>query len=288
MAVSVGAQAKALGLGISPAAYLSLPVPISMVNFTGVNYASEGARIWNNFYADDSTQVTIPLLEQVDKFVATKAQMEPKLGRSELKKVLSNSIFLLSFGTTDRFHVWYLQNLMFKNDQTNVQYLLSSYGVGIKALFEAGARKFAVINVPPIGCTPGGQMPWRRRGYVRGQCDKSKNKLAMEFNDGLRHLLATFSSELHGFRYSVADLYGFANATFATPSAAGFVNTNTQCCPNPCMPGFGEPCENRSQYWFWDYSYPTEKAAKLAAAAFYDGSAQFTVPINFKKLVQRK
>ena len=25
--------------------------PISMVDFTGVNYASEGARIWDNFYA---------------------------------------------------------------------------------------------------------------------------------------------------------------------------------------------------------------------------------------------
>ena len=73
--------------------------------------------------------MTIPLLEQVDKFVATKAQMEPKLGRSELKKLLSNSIFLLSFGTTDLFHVWYLQNLMFKNNQTNVQYLLTSYGI---------------------------------------------------------------------------------------------------------------------------------------------------------------
>ena len=172
-------------------------------------------------FQDDSTQVTIPLLEQVDKFVAAKAQMEPKLGGSELKKLLSNSIFLLSFGTTDLFHVWYLQNLMAKNDQTNVQYLLSSYGVGIKALFDAGARKFAVINVPPIGCTPVGQRPWGRRGYVSGRCDESKNKLAMEFYNGLGRLLATFSSELHGFRYSVADLYGFANATFANPSAAG-------------------------------------------------------------------
>lgn len=44
--------AKALGLGIvSPPAYLSLAVPISLENFTGVNYASEGARIWDFFYA---------------------------------------------------------------------------------------------------------------------------------------------------------------------------------------------------------------------------------------------
>lgn len=49
------------------------------------------------------------------------------------------------------------------------------------------------------------------------------------------------------------------------------------------------PCENRVQYWFWDESYLTEEAAKLAAAAFCDGGPpQFTVPLNFNKLVHRK
>lgn len=52
------------------------------------------------------------------------------------------------------------------------------------------------------------------------------------------------------------------------------------------MPDVGDgPCKNRGQYWFWDESYPTEKAAKLAATAFYNGPAQFTKPVNFKKLV---
>jgi hypothetical protein len=49
------------------------------------------------------------------------------------------------------------------------------------------------------------------------------------------------------------------------------------------------PCENRVQYLFWDESYLTEEAAKLAAAAFCDGGPpQFTVPLNFNKLVHRK
>ncbi|GJM90919.1 hypothetical protein PR202_ga07245 [Eleusine coracana subsp. coracana] len=77
------------------------------------------------------------------------------------------------------------------------------------------------------------------------------NMLAMEFNDGLESLLASLSLKLNGLRYSIADFYGFSNATFMNSSAA-------------------------------------EQAAKLAAAAFYDGPAQFTVPINFKKLVQGK
>lgn len=37
--------AKAMGLEISPAAYLSLTGPINMDGFTGVNYASECAKI---------------------------------------------------------------------------------------------------------------------------------------------------------------------------------------------------------------------------------------------------
>lgn len=51
---------------------------------------------------------------------------------------------------------------------------------------------------------------------------------------------------------------------------------------------FGAPCDNRAQYWFWDEGYTTEQAAKLAAAAFYDGPARFTVPVNFKGLMEKK
>ncbi|WVZ76787.1 hypothetical protein U9M48_024720 [Paspalum notatum var. saurae] len=262
--------AKALGLGISPPAYLSLATTINMENFNG----------------DDSTQVTIPLLEQVENFAATTDQIKKqlKLGHKLNEDLISKSVFLLSFGTKDLLHVWLLQNAMFKGNQSSVQYLLSSYGVGIKALYDAGARKFAVINVPPIGCAPAGQMPWRRRGYVPGRCDESKNKLAAEFNDGLRRLMASLSSELHGLIYSVGDLYGVANATFAKPSAAGFVDVADACCGGPCD---SPPCQNRTQYWFWDYSYPTQQAAMLAAVAFFYGPAQFTVPISFKKLVQK-
>lgn len=76
--------------------------------------------------------------------------------------------------------------------------------------------------MPPIGSVA------RRRVRCRGvavvlsaliRCDESKNKLAAEFNDGLGRLLANLGSSLHGFRYSLADLYGLASATFANPSA---------------------------------------------------------------------
>ncbi|RLM78879.1 hypothetical protein C2845_PM12G12210 [Panicum miliaceum] len=66
------------------------------------------------------------------------------------------------------------------------------------------------------------------------------NRRAAEFNAALGTILANLATKLHRFRYSLTDFYGFSNTTFANPSA-------------------------------------TEKAAKLAAAAFYSGKA-FTAP----------
>nr|CAB3449659.1 unnamed protein product [Digitaria exilis] len=286
--------AKAMGLEISPAAYLSLTGPINMDGFTGVNYASECAKILNiNDEMDRCAANTIPLLTQVAAFTATRAQMELQLSSRELKKLLSKSLFLIGMGTCDLFRASLLQALGIStkfDPSADVQYVASSLAAAIRALHDAGARKFAVINAPPIGCAPGGRMPWLVRGrrvhVPNGRCDETKNKLVVEFNDGIRHLMANLSSELDGLRYSIADFYGFANATFVNPSAAGFVDIASECCTNYLCDS--PPCQNRSQYWFWDDLYPTEQAAKLAAAAFYDGPAQFTVPFSFKKLVQKK
>ncbi|CAL4969865.1 unnamed protein product [Urochloa decumbens] len=247
--------AMAMGLEISPPAYLSLTSPISVKDFTGVNYASEGGRIWNYSILVDDSEVTIPLLTQLDYFADTKAQMAPQLGNHQLRKLLSKSLFLISVGREEVCRV---------------------------------------INIPPIGCAPemrGKAVGRRSHQFGPGGCDETVNELAVEFNDGLKRLLYSLSSKLDGLRYSIGDFYSFSNGTFANPGASGFANTSIACCKRPCdsQAAFQEPpCQNRAEYWFWDEEYITEKAAKLAAAAFYDGPSKFTMPINFKKLVQRK
>lgn len=105
--------------------------------------------------------MTIPLVKQVDNFAATRAAMEQKLGRRELNKLIPKSIFLLSFGTKDLFHVWYLQNLRAMDKETSVAYLLSSYGAGIEALFHAGVQKCWRSSTSPRSAA-------RRRVRCRG------------------------------------------------------------------------------------------------------------------------
>ncbi|TVU07095.1 hypothetical protein EJB05_47135, partial [Eragrostis curvula] len=276
--------AMAMGFEMSPPAYLS-PSPIK--DFTGVNYASEGAGIWNitNEYG-----VTIHLLEQVDNFANTTVQLMSELGKHELRKLLSKSLFVVSIGTIDLLRIFTFVSYGRESKEdghADVQNLIATYEVAITAMYNMGARKFGIINIPPIGCTPGGMQMFHPRP---GGCDESLNKFATEFNNGLEPLMARLTSKFDGLRYSIADFYGFSNATFMNPSAAGFVNTDLSCCNRPCHAIYeryvGPPCQNRTQYWMWDDFHTTEQAAKVASTAFYDGLLQFTTPVNFKKLVQ--
>ncbi|KAF8670116.1 hypothetical protein HU200_050914 [Digitaria exilis] len=150
-----------------------------------------------------------------------------------------------------------------------------------------GARKFGIINMGLIGCTPSVQSSSGHGGD--GPCDHNMNKLAYEFNSALRTLMSDLATKLHRFRYSLADFCAFSNATFSNPLAYGFANTNSACCPGPCAPYpyFGQPCSNRMDYWFWDDGYTTEKAARLASMAFYSVNT-FSMPVNLKRLLAMK
>uniref|UniRef100_A0A0D9VF06 GDSL esterase/lipase n=1 Tax=Leersia perrieri TaxID=77586 RepID=A0A0D9VF06_9ORYZ len=271
--------AKYMGYEMSPPAYLSLSGrPINMDGFAGVNYASADAGIRNSTNAD----LTIPLSKQIANFAETRSQMESKLGSLSLRDLLSRSLFLIAVGTMDllpdcNYFLTFPPSP--PDNKTEVQRLMEFYNASVASLYDMGARRIAVVNVGLIGCGP--TVDTRRNGD--GGCDAGMNGLAAEFNAALRTLLAGLRSQKRGLRYSLADFYGFSNATFANSSAAGFVNIDSSCCPGPCMPTpyFNQPpCDNRDQYWFWDGGYTTEQAAKVAAAAFFNGTRKFTTPID--------
>nr|CAB3505059.1 unnamed protein product [Digitaria exilis] len=281
--------AKALGFEMSPPAYRSLPdlSPEKMQGFTGVNYASANAGIESSTYAN----MTIPLPDQVANFAETRTQLKALLGdRKSLNKFLSKSLFLIGLGTgmdlvpdSNPFASLFPHN----DNKTQVQGLMELLGSTITAMHGMGARKFGIINMGLIGCTPSVQSS---SGHGSdGPCDDNMNKLASEFNSALRTLMSDLANKLHRFRYSLADFYGFSNATFSNPLAYGFANTNSACCPGPCAPNpnFGQPCSNRMDYWFWDDGYTTEKAARLASMAFYSGNT-FSMPVNLKRLLAMK
>ncbi|WVZ76782.1 hypothetical protein U9M48_024716 [Paspalum notatum var. saurae] len=278
--------AKAMGFVMSPPAYRSLPDPFpdKMEGFTGVNYASANAGIQNSTYAN----MTIPLSMQVANFAKTRAQLKSLLGgRKPLNKFLSKSLFLIGLSTgmdlvpdSNPFAAAFPPN----DNKTQAQRLRDLFGATLTTLHGMGARKFGVINVGLIGCTPPVQSSPGHGGD--GPCSDDMNRRAAELNAAVGTLLSDLATKLHHFRYALADFYGFSNATFGNPSATGFANTNSACCPGLCAPSpyYSEPCSNRTEYWFWDEGYTTEQAANLAADAFYSGK-MFVTPVSFKRLI---
>ncbi|KAL6873557.1 hypothetical protein ACP4OV_013639 [Aristida adscensionis] len=284
--------AKTLGFEKSPLAYMVLKARKNLIPSAitrGVSYASAGAGILDATNAGNN----IALSKQVPLFESTKAEMEAKLGAKAVSELLAKSFFLLGVGSNDFFAFSTAQAKLNRSATQSeaaafTRSLLSNYSATITELYKLGARKFAIINVGPVGC-----VPLVRVLSPTGACAAGLNQLAAGFDAALKSTLPTLAAKLPGLAYSLADSMGLTQATFANPMALGFASSDSACCGGgrlgaeaACAPG-AAVCGNRDRYVFWDGVHPSQKAAMLGAQAYYNGPPQYTTPINFKQLAQK-
>ncbi|RCV05788.1 hypothetical protein SETIT_1G110700v2 [Setaria italica] len=295
--IGVDFIAIAMGFSRSPPPYLSLlanaansssemtrnmTMAAAAAYATGANFASGGSGLL------DSTGSTISMTQQIEYFSDLKDQMSTRLSAGRVSALLSKSIFLISAGANDAFD-FFLQNR--SPDSTAIQQfseaMISTYDSHVKTLYNLGARKFVVINVPLIGCCP-----YLRSQNPTGECVEPLNQLAKSLNDGIRDLFSNLSSEMHGMKYSIASAYELVSSLIKKPHAAGLEEVKSACCGDGrfnaergCTPS-SSCCSDRSKYLFWDLLHPTQATSKFAGHAFYDGPAQFISPISIKQLVE--
>ncbi|KAK7342394.1 hypothetical protein VNO80_25345 [Phaseolus coccineus] len=153
-----------------------------------------------------------------------------------------------------------------------------------KALHEeVGARKFVLVGIGLIGCTPNAVSNQSRNGSY---CDEEKNNAAFMFNVKLKSLVDNFNNNFYSDSKFI-----FINSTAGTlDSSLGFTVSNASCCPSGtngfCVPN-ETPCENRTTYVFWDQFHPTESVNQIVAISSYNGSnPAFTYPMDITHLVQ--
>ena len=79
-----------------------------------------------------------------------------------------------------------------------------------------GARKFAVIDVPPIGCCP-----YPRSLHPLGACIDVLNELARGFNKGVKAAMHGLSLSFQGFRYSVGSSHAVVQSIMKHPQRPG-------------------------------------------------------------------
>ncbi|KXG31040.1 hypothetical protein SORBI_3004G286700 [Sorghum bicolor] len=250
----------------------------------GVNFASAGSGI-----LDTTGSSIIPLSKQVEQFAAVQRNISSRVGTGAAGTLLSRSLFLVSTGGNDLFAFFSRKNSTPSDADKRrfVANLVALYQNHVKALYVLGARKFAVIDVPPIGCCP-----YPRSLHPLGACIDVLNELARGFNRGVKDAMHGLSLSFQGLRYSVGSSHAVVQSIMKHPQRLGFKDVTTACCgsgrfngESGCTPN-ATLCDNRHQYLFWDLLHPTHATSKIAAAAIYNGSLHFAAPINFRQLVE--
>lgn len=280
--------AKLVGFKRSPPAYLSLTPGTSrqiMRGFRGANYASGGSGILNTTGTN-----TITLAKQVEYFAATKSKMVENSGSSAfVDDLLSRSLFLISDGGNDLF-AFLSQNRTASEAPSFYADMLSNYTRHIRTLYDLGARRLGIVDVPPLGCVPAVRVT-SPDGETK--CVDGANALARGFNDALRSLLANLTASMPGLRYSVGSSYNLVSFFTAHPAAAGFRDVTDACCgggrlnaETGCTPN-ATYCADRNGYLFWDRVHGTQATSRKGAEALFYAPLKmgFAAPITFKQLV---
>lgn len=266
------------------------PTTLGSALLYGVNYASGGAGILN-----DTGRVflqLIPMDKQISYFEGTVKDITKMLGVKKMRSFLAKSLFSITIGAND-----FLSNYLFPvptsiektlTPQQFNQKLFEQLKTQVTRLYEAGARKFVMVNVPLIGCTP-----YLRSLNLRnpGNCSSRANELAFAFNGVLRSLVEQLNQQLPGATLLYADAYGITAEIIYNHEAYGFANAEKACCGLvgaekgvvPCRLPFVPMCDSRDEYFFWDPYHPSQVACRLIANEFLQGS-RYISPFNIRHL----
>ncbi|KAM0865660.1 hypothetical protein ACQ4PT_043128 [Festuca glaucescens] len=248
----------------------------------GVNFASAGSGI-----LDTTGDSIVAMSKQVEQFDTLRCNISARISKEAADNVLSRSLFLLSTGGNDIFAFFSANSTpTAEQKQLFTRDLVSQYKNHMKALYDLGARKIAVIDVPPIGCCP-----YPRSLHPLGACIDVLNELTRGFNKGVKDAMHSLGASLSGFKYSIGSSHAVVQSIMKHPQRLGFKEVTTACCGSGrfngktgCTPN-ATLCSNRHEYLFWDLLHPTHATSKLAAVAIYNGSLHFAAPINFRQLV---
>ncbi|XP_010448960.1 PREDICTED: GDSL esterase/lipase At5g55050-like [Camelina sativa] len=256
---------------------------------TGVNFASGGAGIFNG--SDQKLGQAIPLSKQVNNWLSIHNDLTTQLEPSEAQAHLLKSLFTIVIGSNDLFDYFGSFKLRQQsNPQQYTQLMADKLKEQLKRIHYTGARRFLIIGVGPIGCTPGK----RAKNSTIHECDGDANMWCSLYNDALVKMLQQLKQELQGsMTYTYFDNFKSLEDIISNPAPYGFADVTSACCGNggelnadlPCLP-LAKLCSDRTKYLFWDrYGHPTEAAARTIVDLMLSDDSHYSSPITLTQLV---
>ncbi|XP_042500796.1 GDSL esterase/lipase At3g14820-like [Macadamia integrifolia] len=233
---------------------------------TGVNFASGGGG-YDPLTSNVAT--AMPLKAQFKMFEDYVEKVKSGIGEEKSRRIVSESLYVVCTGTND------ISTTYFPTPLRKLHYNISSYtdlmlqfaSTFIQELYRVGARKIAVISLPPIGCVPS----QRTLGGGKDRlCVENYNKVAMHFNSKLSSQLNLLNNKLPQSTLLYIDIYKPVLDLIQNPYTYGFEVATKGCCgtgeieaANMLCDGNPFTCSDTSKYIFWDSYHPTEKAYKV-------------------------
>nr|XP_043612329.1 GDSL esterase/lipase At5g45960-like [Erigeron canadensis] len=256
--------ASYIGVKDTVPAYLDPTLTIQDL-MTGVSFASAGSG-FDPLTATLSS--AIKLEQQLEYFKEYKSKMEMFIGKEGIADLINKSVFMLSAGTNDYIVNYYglgesVTGVLYPNVTSYNNFLLQNIEQFIKELANEGARKIAMVGLPPMGCVPG---EITLNGDVsRRKCVESMCSVATEYNVLLENKLK--GMQISGVKLYYADIYKpILDMIQFGQSKLGFDDVSTGCCGSgyieaAVLCNMNSPvCDDASKYVFWDSVHPTEKA----------------------------
>ncbi|KAL5856704.1 hypothetical protein ACOSQ3_004162 [Xanthoceras sorbifolium] len=252
----------------------------------GVNYASGSSGI-----RDETGQhlgVHISMNQQLLNHQSVISRILRILGDNEsASKLLSKCIYTVGVGNNDYIGNYFSRSYRTRSMYTPEQYaavLIQQYSQQLKTLYNYGARKVALFGVPPLGCAPGIIAMLGTNGSL---CVDFVNQAIQLFNDRFIPLVDELNKN-----QDAKFIYLNSYQITMTPTT-GFRVTNTPCCEVGgnntlllCIP-FRIPCQNRTDYMYWDAVHPTEAANVMVTGRSYNARVPSdTYPIDIRRLAQ--
>lgn len=260
----------------------------------GVSFASGASGI-----LDETGSVAgnvISLEQQIRNFEeVTLVELAEQVG-CRSRESLPKYLFVLGTGGND-----YTQNYFLKkraNTNFNVSLnaftanLIVSLSLRLQKLYGLGARKFVLMSLYPIGCSPVVKASWPNRNG----CVQAYNVAAHLFNNQLKSLVDEIKPQMPGSDLVYVNAYKVIADIIRNPACKGFRDASTACCEVASIGGSksgtlckrgGSTCANRNTHVFFDGIHPTEAVNKLIAKSAYASNLTTLVyPINVKHLAR--
>ncbi|KAE8716519.1 hypothetical protein F3Y22_tig00110114pilonHSYRG00195 [Hibiscus syriacus] len=159
--------------------------------------------------------------EQINLFKETTGNMRSRFASLEsLALYMSKSLFFIHIGSNDLGVYWEFgqRNAFFSNATEYALGLSKNLSRGLEEIYELGARKFLVNNVPPMGCWPANLNIHK----PKTSCVEDINQRLSYYNGVLPNMLKNLEASLKGSTF-----VGFGmSVVFAAPIQQGMAQEN--------------------------------------------------------------